>query len=375
MAIYHYSQKPVSRGRGQSAVAGAAYRAADKLHDKRIDQTFDYSRRSGVAYSEIVLPTRAAQRDINWPRNRQQLWNAAELAEKRKDARIAREHEVALPHELSKDRQIALLRAFSAEIANRYNVAVDFALHRPHRAGDQRNFHAHIYTTTREITPTGLGPKAAPELSDTDRFKLGLLSGRKEIAFMRDRWEKLANEHLAAYGLDARIDARSLKDQGIDRVPTPHLGVAVWGMERRGVETRVGLRVREQQAQEARERLERAAELGRLEREHRELTRSILDLSGDLALALREREGEQQQSSSEHSAPPPAERNELTAGERMRMKVERRAGELAAERERDRAAKEAALEQERRKAEEKKKRLELEKQRALARKKDFGLEP
>ena len=384
MAIYHYSQKPVSRGQGQSAVAGAAYRAGEKLHDERVDRTFDYSRRSGIAHSEIVLPTRAAQLDINWPRNRQQLWNAAELAEKRKDARIAREHEVALPHELPKDKQIALLRAFSAEIANRYNVAVDFALHRPHRKGDQRNYHAHVYSTTREITATGLGAKAAPELSDSDRFKRGLLSGRKEITYMRDRWEKLTNEHLAAYGLETRVDARSLEAQGIDRVASTHLGVAVWGMERRGIETRVGLRVREQQAEEVRWRLERAAELGRLEREHRDVTKSILDLSGDLALALRERERQHREMPGlkppgEFARAPESEGQELTTGERLRARIDERARELAAEREGDRAAREtqeireAALEQERQRKE-KKKRLELEKRNELARDKDSGLE-
>ncbi|HEY5103027.1 MAG TPA: MobA/MobL family protein [Steroidobacteraceae bacterium] len=68
MAIDHYSHKPVSRSRGQSAVAGAAYRAGEKLYDRRLDQVFDYSRRSGIAHAEIVLSTQAAQRDINWAR-------------------------------------------------------------------------------------------------------------------------------------------------------------------------------------------------------------------------------------------------------------------------------------------------------------------
>jgi ATP-dependent exoDNAse (exonuclease V) alpha subunit len=278
MAIYHYSHKPVSRGKGQSAVAGAAYRSAEKLYDRSIDETFDYSRRGGVAHAEIVLPTEAVKRDIQWAYNRQALWNVAEEAERRKDSRIAREHEVALPHELTKEQQIALLRSFSKKIADRYNVAVDFALHRPHRSGDKRNFHAHIYATTREITPTGLGAKASIELGDKDRFKRGLESGRKEIKFMREVWEKLENEHLRVQGIEARVDCRTLKAQGIDRVPTTHLGPAVWGMERRGIETRVGVRVRE---------------LGRLEREGRELSRSILDLAADLAAAraARGREG------------------------------------------------------------------------------------
>ena len=227
MAIYHYSQKPVSRGRGQSAVAGAAYRSAEKLYDQRLGQTFDYSRRRGVEHAEIVLPTAAAQGDILWARDRQILWNAAEGAEKRKDARIAREHEVALPHELNKTQQVELLRAFSLQIANRYNVAVDFALHRPHKKGDERNFHAHIYSTTREITPTGLGRKASIEWSDTDRSKQGLGKAKQELKVMRERWAELANEHLAHAGLEIRIDHRTLEAQGIDLVPGRKLGLSL----------------------------------------------------------------------------------------------------------------------------------------------------
>jgi Ti-type conjugative transfer relaxase TraA len=225
MAIYHYTQKPVSRARGQSAVAGAAYRSADKLYDQRLGQTFDYTRRRGVEHAEIVLPS-AVQGDLGWALRREVLWNAAESIEKRKDARIAREHEVALPAELNRPQQIELLRAFSLEIANRYHVAVDFALHRPHRKGDQRNFHAHIYSTTREITPTGLGHKVAPELSDTDRAKRGLLLGREELRVMRAKWAEVANEHLAHAGLAMRIDHRTLEAQGIDLVPGIKLGLS-----------------------------------------------------------------------------------------------------------------------------------------------------
>jgi Ti-type conjugative transfer relaxase TraA len=227
MAIYHYTQKPVSRRRGQSAVAGAAYRSATKLYDRRLGQTWDYSRRRGVAHTEIVLPTAAVQRDISWARDRETLWNAAEQSEKRKDARIAREHEVALPHELNKAQQIELLRAFATQIANRYNVAVDFALHRPHEKGDKRNFHAHIYSTTREITPTELGRKASIEWSDTDRSKQGLGKAKEELKIMRERWADLANEHLAHAGLEIRIDHRTLEAQGIDLVPGRKLGLSL----------------------------------------------------------------------------------------------------------------------------------------------------
>jgi hypothetical protein len=308
MAIYHLSTKPVSRAKGHSATAGIAYRAAERVHDLTTDEVFDYTRKKGVEHTEIVLPTRAAQADINWARDRQTLWNAAETAEKRRDARVAREYEVALPHELNRDQRVELVRAFSADLANRYGVAVDFAIHAPHRHGDERNFHAHVFTTTREITPTGLGAKTEIELGDRDRAQRGLGPAKLEIKAIRARWAELTNEHLLEQGIEARIDHRTLKAQGIEREPTTHLGPAVWGLERRGIETEVGNRVREQQGQELAQRLERAAEWGQLEREGQGLERSILDLSGDLAARreARSHEGPEQDAVTRDDTPSPA---------------------------------------------------------------------
>ena len=178
MAIYHLTTKPVSRAAGRSATAAAAYRSGELVHDLTTDQVFDYTRKRGVEHSEIVLPTAAARADINWARDRQALWNAAESAEKRNDSRVAREYEVALPHELKPSQRVELVRAFAADLANRYGVAVDFSIHAPHRHGDERNHHAHILTTTRELTATGLGAKTSIEWSDTDRFKKGLSAGQ-----------------------------------------------------------------------------------------------------------------------------------------------------------------------------------------------------
>ncbi len=286
MAIYHLSVKPVSRGAGRSATAAAAYRAAKRVLDHTTGQVFDYTRKSGVEHAEIVLPTEAAKRDINWARDRQQLWNAAEVAEKRKDARVAREYEVALPQELTRSQRLELTRTFSQEIANRYGCAVDFAVHRPHREGDERNFHAHILTTTRQIEATGLGAKTSIEWADTDRAKRGLSSGKEEIAEIRGRWAVLTNEKLRALGYEARVDHRSLEDQGIDQEPTTHLGPAVSGMQRRGMATEVGERIEA----EAQARLELAAEIGRLQREIEQIHRSIIELSTDIRAALAARD-------------------------------------------------------------------------------------
>jgi hypothetical protein len=290
MAIYHLSVKPISRAGGRSATAAIAYRSGERVHDLSTGETFDYTRKRGVEHAEIVLPTAAAERDINWARDRQALWNAAESAEKRKDARVAREYELALPHEMTRGQRVELVRGFAGELANRYGVAVDFAIHRPHRSGDERNFHAHVLTTTRQVEPAGLGAKASIEWSDTDRAKKGLGPAKGEVKAIRARWEEFTNERLQALGIEARIDHRSLADQGQDREPGRHLGPAVSGMERRGIETEVGKRIGWEMQAAAVERLARAAELGRVEREASEIQKSILDLSGDIKAAEQERD-------------------------------------------------------------------------------------
>ncbi len=290
MAIYHLSVKPVTRAAGRCATASAAYRAADKIHDRHADLVFDYTRKRGVPHSEIVLSTEAARADINWPRDRTALWNAAEAAERRKDARVAREYEVALPHELRPKERIALVRSFARDLANRYGCAVDFAIHAPHRQGDQRNHHAPILTTTREVTPTGLGPKTSVELSDGDRRRRGLESGAKEIELIRECWASLSNEARHAAHHDARIDHRSLEAQSIEHAPTHHKGPDITALERRGEASLVVERWREEERAEALARLQRAAELGRLEREASAVKASMVDLSHDLQPALRERD-------------------------------------------------------------------------------------
>ena len=290
MAIYHLTTKPVSRAGGRSATAASAYRSAELVHDHTTGETFDYTRKRGVEHSEIVLPTECAKRDINWARDREALWNAAERAENRSNSRVAREYELALPHEMTRDQRVELVRAFSQGLADRYGVAVDFAIHAPHREGDHRNHHAHLLTTTRSIEADGLGAKTEVEWSETNRKRAGLVPGPDELMAVRAQWAQLTNERLTELGIEARVDHRTLEAQGLSRVPTTHLGVAVWGMERRGIETEVGQRVREQQRLEAQARLERAAELGRVEREQSQVQRSILDLSGDLQAAKKERE-------------------------------------------------------------------------------------
>src|SRR4030088_2900829 len=154
----------VARSAGRRATAAAAYRAGERRRDERSGELVNYGRRRDVLHTEIFLPAQFDGLPVSWARNRQKLWNTAEHAEKRHNARVAREYQVSLPAELNVGQRIALARAFSRHLADRYKVAVDLAVHEPRPGGDPRNFHAHLLTTTREVTPARLGPEAGLDL-------------------------------------------------------------------------------------------------------------------------------------------------------------------------------------------------------------------
>ncbi|OYX09915.1 MAG: Ti-type conjugative transfer relaxase TraA, partial [Rhizobiales bacterium 32-66-8] len=231
MAIYHLSVKPMSRSSGRSAVAAAAYRAAERLTNARDGLTHDFTRRGGVEHSEIVVPQGS---NADWAHYRSTLWNASEAAERRKDARVAREIEVALPHELTDDQRLALTREFSQGLADRYGVAVDFAVHSPHGDTDVRNHHAHIMLTTRVVGADGLGEKSTLELENKALQAKGLPTSHEQLRDIRLDWEERANHHLARAGHDLRIDHRSHRDAGLSIEPTQHMGVHASQMDRRG---------------------------------------------------------------------------------------------------------------------------------------------
>jgi ATP-dependent exoDNAse (exonuclease V) alpha subunit len=205
-----------------------------------------------------VLPSAFAEADVPWARDRSTLWNHAEATEKQSNSRVAREFQVALPSELSSPQRLELTRAFSRELADRYNVAVDMTIHAPREGGDPRAHHAHLLTTTREVTTEGLGPKAALELSETRRFARGLLPSPEEFKVVRERWAQLTNQALREAHIDARIDHRSLAAQGIDREPGPSIPHRFIAMERQGIRTTVAEQIRENYRQRVEARAARA---------------------------------------------------------------------------------------------------------------------
>lgn len=314
MASYHLSVKAIGRSQGRSATGAAAYRAAERIHDARTGELFDYSRKRGVEHREIVVPEAAP----SWALQRERLWNAAESAERRKNSTVAREFEVALPAEITASQRRELAVGFARELVQRHGFVADVAIHQPHRVGDHRNHHAHILCSTRRLAGEGFTDKTR-ELDDRK-------SG--EVEYWRGRWAEVQNAYLKAHGHEARVDHRSLEAQGIDRAPTQHKGPAITGMERRGIQTEVGSRLAAEQRLEIQARLECAAQLGRIERERAGLARSILDLSGDLAAAKRAREV---QHTPEHTTAMPAPNQEHTLEERFRERVEGRAEQLQEE--------------------------------------------
>lgn len=208
MPIYHFHAKIISRAAGQSSVASAAYRAGERLTDERLDQTFDYTRKERVEHSEIAAPGDAP----DWVYDRQTLFNRVEAEEARKDAQLCREIEASLPRELSLNQQLALVRGFLAEQCVSRGQVADWSIHSPDARDGQAQPHVHVMLTMRHLTAEGFGGKAR-EWNDK-----AVLEG------YRKAWADHTNQALADAGIDAKVDHRSLAEQGIDRPAEVHLG-------------------------------------------------------------------------------------------------------------------------------------------------------
>lgn len=208
MAIYHFSAKVISRSMGSSAVASAAYRSAERLHDDRLDRNHDFTNKSGVVHSEILLPEGTPER----LGDRSTLWNEVEATEMRKDAQLAREVEFAIPREMTQQQGIELARDFvQAEFVDRGMIA-DLNVHWDIGADGLAKPHAHVMLTMREVGNDGFGAK----VRDWNNSEL--------VCEWRERWADHVNERLASLDIDARIDHRSLQAQGIDLEPQTKIG-------------------------------------------------------------------------------------------------------------------------------------------------------
>jgi len=224
VAIYHLSVKTISRSAGRTATAAEAYRSASVIRDERLGVVHDFSRKRGVDKTFIVLPSNAAA-IASWAADPEALWNAAEAAETRRNSTVAREYELALPSELRPGARRDLVARFVQMLVDRYGIVADVAIHAPSFDGDQRNFHAHVLTTTRVVRADGLGEKT--------RILDAAKTGAGEIAEIRAIWARMSNDALSREGRPERVDHRSLVEQGAPGGATEHLGPRITGVERR----------------------------------------------------------------------------------------------------------------------------------------------
>lgn len=221
MAIYHFSVKVISRATGASAVASAAYRSASRLHDERLDRAHDFTNKSGVVHSKVMLPDGAPEHLAD----RATLWNTVEAGEKRKDAQLSREVEFAIPREMDQAQGVALAHDFvQREMVDRGMVA-DLNVHWDIGPDGLAKPHAHVMLSMREVGEESFGAK----VRDWNRTEL--------VEHWREAWADHVNARLAQLDIDARIDHRSLEDQGIDLEPQHKIGPAAGRMAGDGVET------------------------------------------------------------------------------------------------------------------------------------------
>ena len=248
IAIYHCNIGIVSRGKGKSAVAAAAYRSGEKITNEWDGMTHDYTRKRGVVHTEILLPPHAPPSFSD----RATLWNSVELYEKTGNAQLAREIDAALPIELSREEQIRLVREYCSSQCVSRGMCVDFAIHDT----DSGNPHCHIMLTMRPLDERGAWAAKSKKEYDLDENgeRIRLPSGRYKThkvdltgwndkgnaLLWRKAWADISNAYLERAGRPERIDHRSNAERGIDELPTVHMGVAACQMEKKGIATEKG---------------------------------------------------------------------------------------------------------------------------------------
>ena len=278
MAIYHYSVSVIKRSSGKSAVAAIAYRAAEKIVDLRTGLTHDYTKKTGVDHSEIITPILPAGEN-SWLTDRFKLWNKVETSELRHDSQLAREINIAIPVELDRDKQIALVREYVKTNYVDRGMVADINFHDL----ESNNPHVHIMLTMRDLIAIDGQVKFGNKNRDWNSKNL--------LIEQRQSWERLTNQYLDEAGYDIKIDCRTLEEQGIKRLPQIHLGVHVSAMRARGIPTDRGDEYDqiEQINNDVRQHLE---EIYRDESALATLSDSIVETQTDLARELEKIEKE-----------------------------------------------------------------------------------
>ena len=244
----HFDISITQRSKGKSAVAGAAYQSGENLFSEYDQKMKNYTRKQVIVYTEIMLPAHAppefADRSI--------LWNSVEQIEKARDSQLAREIEAALPRELSGEQQLALVRAYVKDNFVDKGMCADFAIHDKGTG----NPHVHIMLTLRPLEENGQWGAKCRKAYDLDENGQRIPDGKGgwknhrgdttdwndkgNVEIWRATWAAYTNRALESAGRPERIDHRSYKRQGTDKIPSVHLGPAASQMEKRGIRTDKG---------------------------------------------------------------------------------------------------------------------------------------
>lgn len=246
----HFQITITQRSKGQSAVAGAAYQSGEKLFSEYDQKTKNYSGKRGILYTEIMLPSHAPPEYAN----RETLWNSVEAAEKQWNAQLARRFVLALPKEVPPEQYPQMIRDYCEKQFVSKGMIADFAIHDPAPPG--HNVHCHVMLTLRAMDKTGKWLPKSRKVYDLDENgeRIRLPSGnwkshkedtvdwndQKYAEVWRQGWADTVNRYLEAAGRSERLDLRSYERQGLDVIPTVHMGPAVVQMERRGIQTNIG---------------------------------------------------------------------------------------------------------------------------------------
>ena len=248
---FHFSVNIISRGKGKSAVASAAYISGEKIKNEWDGVTHDYTKKQGVISKEIFLPDHAPKEY----KDRKTLWNSVELFEKNSNAQLARNFIISLPKELSIEENKKMIEEYIQTNFVKEGMIVDLAIHDESREGNQ-NIHAHIMTIVRPINEDGTwGQKSKKEYildekgekvlnkngkPKTRKVELTTWNDKGNVEKWRENFSNLCNKYLERAGAEKRVDHRSFKRQGIKQIPTIHLGASASAMERKGIRTEKG---------------------------------------------------------------------------------------------------------------------------------------
>lgn len=277
MAIFHLSVKVISRGKGKSAVGAAAYRSGEKIENEYDGVVHDYTRKRGIIHTQILLPPQAPVEYYN----RSVLWNAVEKVERAKNSQLARDIEISLPRELPFSRQKQLVIGFVSQTFVKEGMCADICFHDKLDG----NPHAHIMLTMRPINADGSWGQKQKKVYALDENGNKIYDKKKrqykcktvpttdwnesyKCEQWRSAWAEYVNNYLRIDGIKERVDHRSYQRQGIEQIPTIHLGPVASQMERKG-------------------RISERAKINRQIKEDNRLLRSIKIKMGELKIAAK----------------------------------------------------------------------------------------